>query len=230
MTTIALDNFKQKTSDPSYQTSFTDWEDLENKFLEENPSMKKTFETLCMSHVLKSGNMEQAKSYLSYIHSKRSKANLTTLGLFISVCGQMCGRSEQDLLYRLYEEMLEISPLSSTVMLSDLVHGFSHTDRWKDCVAWIENAKELNHSKTVLYNDVIMAALRNGDIGKVKELLDVLGLEGESPSDDLYKMFFKFCENTRYGISVFMLFEYMRKHRWPLSEDVADMLMQHFHR
>ncbi|XP_071079000.1 mitochondrial ribonuclease P catalytic subunit-like [Haliotis cracherodii] len=230
MTTIALDNFKQKTLDPSYQTSFTDWEDLENKFLDENPSMKKTFETLCMSHVLKSGNMEQAKSYLSYIHSKRSKANLTTLGLFISVCGQMSGRSEQDLLYRLYEEMLEISPLSSTVMLSDLVHGFSHTDRWKDCVAWIENAKELNHSKTVLYNDVIMAALRNGDIGKVQELLDVLGLEGESPSDDLYKMFFKFCENTCYGISVFMLFEYMRKHRWQLSEDVADMLMQHFHR
>ncbi|XP_046561969.1 mitochondrial ribonuclease P catalytic subunit-like [Haliotis rubra] len=230
MTTIALDNFQQRTSDPSYQTTFTDWEDLENKFLEENPSMRKTFETLCMSHVLKSGNMEHAKSYLSYIHRKRSRANLTTLGLFISVCGKICGRSEQDLLYKLYEEMQTISPLSNTVMLSDLVHGFSHTDRWKDCVAWIENAKELNNPKTFLYNDVIMAGLRNGDIDKVQELLDVLGWEGEAPSDVLYRTFLKFCENTHYGVSVFKLFEYMRKHRWQLSEDVADELMQHFHR
>ncbi|XP_067680439.1 mitochondrial ribonuclease P catalytic subunit-like [Haliotis asinina] len=230
MTTVALDNFQQRTSDPSYQTSFSDWEELENKFLEENPSMRKTFETLCMSHVLKSGNMEHAKSYLSYIHRKRSRANLTTLGLFISVCGQACGRSEQDLLYRLYEEMLEISPLSTTVMLSDLVHGFSHTDRWKDCVAWIENAKELNNPKTFLYNDVIMAALRNGDIDKVQELLDVLGQEGEAPSDILFKTFFKFCEKTHPGFSVFKLLEYMRKHRWQLSEDIADEMMQHFHR
>ncbi|XP_064603516.1 mitochondrial ribonuclease P catalytic subunit-like [Liolophura sinensis] len=209
----------------NFSWSVSDWERFEQKVLSEGMDLSELWEGVCMNMLYYHEAVHSGVALMKHIESQGRSPKLVTWTSFIALCGWHGGKDFQDLVLDSYDKLLEKFDVFDSSSCKLLIQGLSGTDRWKEAIPLLEMAKLTQQPGSGYFSPIILAALREKDIGVIMEMLDILGETLRIPQSSVFIKMAEACaENENFNFQV--LFEFLRKYEWFPSTEVVQRLAQ----
>lgn len=222
-----LEDFdKELSAGRNFNWSEEDWEKFEQKVLSEGVNLRNVWEGVCMNILYCHQAVHSGVALMKYIESQGRSPRLVTWTTFIALCGWYGGRDYQDLVLNSYDKLLKMFDLFDSSSCKLLIQGLSQTDRWKEAIPLLEMAKLTHQPGSGFFSPIILAALRERDIGVLTEMLDVMGQTCHIPQSSVFIKMVDACASGNKNLKFHDLFEFLRKYEWFPSTEVAQRLAQ----
>lgn len=168
---------------PERPLSVADWRELK-----ESMDKKDRFEINVINELLDSrGDLDIAKSLLTFVVTETGTLPYALLVKYLTFC--VMGGHDSEVV-DVYDIMRATFPSLETGASTLFIRHFSHTERWREGLAMLEELKKVCLESSRNYGDVISGAIHRNDLITAWALYEELIERGLNPRPETWEVFF----------------------------------------
>ncbi|XP_022081381.1 mitochondrial ribonuclease P protein 3-like isoform X2 [Acanthaster planci] len=193
------------------------------------------FESRTMARLCNKSFFQKGRSLMDFIRREEVPLTYPLMSSYLYLC--VC-EGHQEELFSVYNWFTANHPVLDDGVLTNLIAGFSQTDRWRESLRFLEDLKQVGAPSARNYQLIICTACDQGEYNLVEELLQDLYSRGNCPSEQtclkLLQTFHcetedvAFCDRSTKLVSE--LLRYFSSKRLYPSVAVGNELKHWFHR